>query len=435
MYSRIARSVAAALAVGAIGTLATVGSARAAGFSLPEASTAGIGTANAMVANPRDLGAIPYNAAAMGFHDKSSVALGALMIGPSFSVTTASGSHDSNGADWVGVPMIQAAIKVADRWRVGLGLTAPFGLETRWPYGSFPALSQSATVRLPAPVGRVSIPTASHPTNSKLEILDLAPSVAFRVNEDLSLAAGLDIYWAKSAELNSNLGSMSGDGTGVGFNLGLLYRVGALGLGASFHSASTLGLSGNFTPSNTILVALGRLPQGQSASLDLDLPWRLQLGARYEFTKELAAEFDWSYTGWSKFQQLVVTGDRTGARISTETNAWKNSGAYRLGLTWQVRPTTQLRLGYAYDETGQGDNNFSARVPDNNRQTFGIGVAQDLGRGFSVEAGYMYVMGEKRNVRSAVPYTSTSGVNGTDALNGQYEMSANLIGIELVMTF
>ena len=435
MHSRLARSVAAALAAGAIGTLGLQGSAHASGFALPEASTAGIGTANALVANPKDVGAIPYNAAAMGFHDKSSVALGVLMIGPSFSVATASGNHEGTGADWVAGPLFQAAIKVADRWRVGLGLTAPFGLETRWPYGTFPALSQSATLRLPAPLGTVTIPTASHPTTSKLEILDLAPTVAFRVNDSLSLAAGLDIYWVKSAELNSNLGAMSGDGTGVGFNLGLMYRLKALSLGASFHSAPTIGLSGNFTPSNTTLVALRRLPQGQPASLDLNLPWRLQLGVRYEITKEVAAEFDWSYTGWSKFDRLVVTGDRTGTQISSETNAWSNANAYRLGLTWQVLPATQLRLGYAYDETGQGDDYFSARVPDNNRQTFGIGVAQDLGRGFSVEAGYMYVMGEKRNYRSAVPYTATSGVNGTTALNGEYEMSANLIGIEVVMTF
>ena len=435
MHSRIVGSVAAALVAGAIGILGAQGSALAAGFSLPEASTAGISMANAMVANPKELGAIPYNAAAMGFHDNSSLVLGAIMVGPSFSVTTASGSHDSKGANWLGGPMIQAAIKVADRWRVGLGVTAPFGLETRWPYGTFPALSQSATLQLPAPLGRVTIPTASHPTTTKLEILDLAPSVAFRINDTLSLAAGLDVYWAKSAQLDSNLGSMSGDGTGFGFNLGVLYRIQALSLGASFHSASTINLSGNFTPSNVTLVALGRLPPGQQASLDLNLPWRLQLGARYEITKDLAAEFDWSYTGWSKFDQLVVTGDPTGTRISTETNAWKNSSAYRLGLTWQMRPTTQLRLGYAYDETGQGNDYFSPRVPDSNRQIFGIGVAQDLGRGFSVEAGYMYVMGEKRNFRSADPYTGTSGVNGTNAINGQYEMSANLIGIAVAMTF
>lgn len=435
MHSKLVRPVTAALAAGALCTLGAAGTARASGFALPEASTAGMATSNAMVANPRELGAIPYNASAMGFHDSSSLALGLLLINPSFSVQTASGDHDSYGAEWFGGPMIQAAIKVADRWRIGLGITAPYGLETRWRYGTFPALSRSATVRLPAPYGPVTIPTGNQPTVSKLEIMDAAPTVAFKVNDNLSLSAGLDIYWARSAQLNSNLGSLDGDGTGVGFNLGFLYRIDAFSVGASFNSGATLGLSGDYTAQNSTMVALRRIAPSQSASLDLDLPWRLQVGLRYEITKDIAAEFDWSYVGWSRFKELVVTGDATGGVISREMNDWSNASAFRLGLTWQVRPTTQLRVGYAYDQTGQGDQFFSARVPDNDRQTFGLGIAQDLGRGFSIEASYMYVMAEQRNFRSATPYTATSGVNGTTALNGDYEMHANLIGIALNMKF
>lgn len=433
MHSKIARAVAAALAAGTIGTFGVVDNAAASGFALPEISAAGAATANAMVANPEEIGAIPYNAAAMGFHN-SSVAAGAIMIGPSFRVTTSNGEHDSQGADWVAVPMIQGAVKVHDQWRIGFGINAPFGLETRWPfsasppYGTFPALSMSRQI---AP--GVVVPTGNHPTSSKLEILDFVPTAAYRVNQDLSLAAGLDVYWVKSAELNSNLGQMSGDGTGLGFNLGLMYRVKALTLGVSYHSASTIGIDGDYMPLNSTLVRLGRLAQGQSASVDLDLPWRLQVGARYELNETVAAELDWSYTGWSEFNRLVVVGD-TGDLISYDTNDWSNSSAYRFGLTWQARPATQLRFGYAYDETGQGGNHFSARVPDSDRQLFSLGLAQDLGSGYSIEASYMYVLANERNVRSAVPYTG-GAPNGTSAINGKYEMDANLIGIEIVKVF
>ncbi len=435
MHSKIARAIAAAIAAGSLGVLGVPGNARAAGFALPEISAAGTATANAMVANPKEIGAIPYNPAAMGFHD-SSVALGVIMIGPSFSVTTANGKHDSEGADWLAGPMIQAAIKINEQWRVGFGVNAPFGLETRWPYGTYPALSQSVTTRFPAPIGRATIPTGNHPTASKLKILDMVPTLAYRVTDSLSLALGANVYWAKSAQLNSNLGQMSGDGTGLGFNLGLMYQWQALTLGASYSSASTIGIDGNYAPLNNNLVLAGALAQGQPATVDLNLPWRLQLGARYAFTKELAAEVDWTYTGWSEFQRLEVVGDRTGALISAETNDWSDSSAYRLGLTWQVRPATQLRAGYAYDETGQGDEHFSARVPDNDRQLFSLGVAQDLGNGFSVEASYMYVLANSRNYRSAVPYRlGVTEVNGSSAINGEYEMDANLIAIEVGKTF
>ncbi len=429
MNHKIAHAIAAILATGAIGTQ---GEALASGFSLPEISAAGIGTANALVANPVETGAIPYNPSAMGFHDASSLSLGAVMIGPSFSVETASGNHDGNGADWHVGPLIQAAIKVNDQWRVGLGVNAPFGLETRWKVGTFPKLSQ--TVTFPTMMGPVTVPTASHPTESKLEILDFVPAAAYRVTDNLSLSAGLDLYWAKSATLNSNVGKLHGDGTGAGFNLSALYQRDALSVGVAFRSAATVGIDGTYTALSTPLVAAGRLSPSQTAKVDLDLPWRLQIGLRYAFTDQLAAEFDWTRMGWSEFDTLEVKGKQTGDMIFADTNAWSDANAYRLGLTYQIRPETQLRFGYSYDETGQGDDHFSARVPDNDRQLFGIGLAQGLGQGFSLEAGYMYVKADERNYRSSTPYEGGAS-NGTDALDGKYEMDAHLIGIELVKVF
>lgn len=412
--------------------LAAQDSALAAGFSLPEASTAGVGTANALVANPDEIGAFPYNPAAMGFHDSSSVALGTILIGPSFSVDTASGSHDSQGADWLTSPTFQMAFKVNDKWRVGLGLSAPFGLETRWPDGTFPALS--GTVTLPIPPTYPKVPR-SQPTASKLEILDFTPTATFRVNDDLSLAAGLDVYWAKTAELDSTAAKLSGDGTGLGFNLSALYRQGPWSFGATFRSAATLGLEGDFEPLSKTLVALKRLAPAQSAELDVDLPWRLQVGGRYAFDERLAVEFDVTRTGWSEFNDLEIKGKGTGILIFRDSNDWEDANAYRLSATYQLSEATQLRAGYAYDETGQGDDHFSARVPDSDRHLFSLGVAQSLGHGFSLEASYMYVLGVDRDYRSSRHYTTGSDINGSDALDGDYSMDAHLIGLELVKVF
>ena len=170
--------------------------------------------------------------------------------------------------------------------------------------------------------------------------------------------------------------------------------------------------------------------------MDLDLPWRLQLGVRYEVSDELAVEFDWTRSGWSKFDKLTVKGRRTGEVIFTDTNAWDDANAYRIGMTYQLRPATQLRLGYAYDETGQQDDHFSARVPDNDRHLFGIGVGQDLGQGLSLEAGYMYVKFEDRDYRGSRQYLGLGDdINGSNAIDGDYAASAHLIGIEIRKTF
>jgi long-chain fatty acid transport protein len=411
------------------------GAAVASGFSLPELSAAGVGTTNALVANPAEPGAFPYNPAAMAFHPASSLAIGGHLIDPSFTLDNAAGSHTSEGADWVGAPSFQGAFRLSDEWRVGLGINTPFGLETRWGLDTFPALSGATPVKIP-PIGTVAIPNGNPPTESKLEIFDFVPTASYRVNESFSAAAGLDIYWVKSAVLNSELAGLNGTGTGVGFNLSFLYKHDAWSAGASFHSAATVGIDGSYTPLSPTLVALGILKPAQGATLDLDLPWRLQLGARYAITPALAVEFDWTRTGWSQFNQLQVQTQGAGAVLFTDTNAWSDANAYRIALTYAIRPTTELRLGYSYDETGQGNDNFSARIPDSDRHLFGIGIAQQLGKGYTVEAGYMYVRFKERNYSGTHPYTGLgSDLNGSDALDGTYKANASLVALELRKTF
>lgn len=391
----------AALPAALLTALAAGPAAQASGFAVPESSVAGLGTANAMVANPDEIGAFVYNPAAMAFHDQSSLAVGALMIGPDFSVRTDSGSHDSAGADWLAAPMLQAALRINDQWSVGLGVTAPFGLETRWETGTFPALTNSAPLPSPPfPAGN-TIPLSPQPTASELEIVDINPTATYRVNQHLALSAGADIYWGKSAQLNSSITQLEGDGTGLGFNVSALYVKDALSLGINFHSAATVELDGTYSVLDSNLVATQFSAPSQSGELDLDLPWRLQLGIRYEVTPQLAVEVDWTRTGWSEFKEIKVIGDLNGDTIVQDTNDWSDANAYRLGATYQLTDQTQLRFGYSYDETGQEDDYFSPRIPDNDRHLFSLGVSHALQDGWQVEAGYMYVMISERDVRGS----------------------------------
>ena len=408
---------------------------QASGFAVPELSTAGIGTANALVANPIDRGAAPYNPAAIAFHDQSWLSLGSLLIGPEFSVHTASGKHDSAGADWLAAPMLQAAIRINERWSAGLSINAPFGLETRWDTGTFPPLTGNIPLPPPPAGPGGSVPASPQPTQSTLQTLDFSPTVSYAISDELAVAVGADLYWVKSAKLNSSITQLEGDGTGLGFNISALYAKGPFSAGINFHSSSTVTVDGSYSVLNPTMVLIGALQPSQTAELDLELPWRLQLGIRYELTPALAAEFDWTRNGWSGFDQIQVKGDLVGASLFEDVNNWEDANAYRLGLTYQLREPTQLRFGYAYDETPQGDAHFSARVPDNDRHLFGIGVGHNLGDGWQVEAGYMYVMFEDRNYRSATAYLGGAEINGTDAINGDYEANAHLIGLEVSKSF
>jgi long-chain fatty acid transport protein len=344
MVKRIRVAVRAALATG-LSLFLAYPTAHASGFSVPEFTALGTATTNAVVANPDETGAFAYNPSAMGFHGSSSLALGTVLVNPKFDVTTASGNHESQGADWFAAPIVQAAIKVHEQWRVGFGVTAPFGLETRWDVGTLPKLSGSVRVptgaRPPFPAA-VTVPAGSHPTTSKLEAVALTPALVYKVNDDLSLGAGIDYYKARESKLNSQLGKLEGDGGGWGWNVNLLYRHQAWSFGANFHSATTLEIDGVYAPLNRNLVLLGGLEPGQLARIDLNLPWRLQLGVRYAIDEALAVEVDWTRTGWSEFESLDVIGTQDGL-ITSESNAWKDANAYRFGLTYDVRPVSGLK--------------------------------------------------------------------------------------------
>jgi long-chain fatty acid transport protein len=422
----------------ATATVLTTQQIQASGFAVPELSVLGVGTANALVANPDDPGAIPYNPAAIAFHQQSVWSAGTLLINPNFTVRTDTGKHDSEGAEWHALPLLNAAVHVDDKWALGMSVNAPFGLETRWPVGTFPELTREAP--LPAPLPELTVPLSAQPTQSKAEIIDFTPTLTYAINDSLAVAAGANIYWVKSAQFNSTLTQVDGDGSGFGFNVSAMFVQDALSLGLNFHSSATLALEGFYTATNPTLVQIYQgtngmvgIPPSQSAELDLDLPWRLQLGVRYEITDDIAAEVDWTRTGWSEFQELRIDL-KPGGTLVSDRNEWNDANAYRFGVTYQVHPNTQLRFGYSYDETPQGDDYFTPRIPDSDRHLFALGLGQSLGQGWELEAAYMYVMNEERDYTGARPYTG-GATNGTTAYAGDYDAHAHLISLGISKRF
>lgn len=418
---------------GGLGLITASSGALGSGFALPEISVAGVGTANALVANPREVGAIAYNPAAMAFHERSSLSAGALFFSPNLKVTTASGEHDSQSEDTVFIPALQGALRLDERWSLGLGLNSQFGLETNWELGTFPALS----VPIPTGVSGVSLPAGLfHPAQSKLELVTATPTVTYRVNENLGASLGLDYYHLRTVSFDTHAVRIKGDeGDGWGWNLGLMYNQGPWTVAANYHSSLTVKGSGEYRVLNPILTLMGMTTQAVEA--DLNLPWRTQLGIRYAFTDQLAAELDYTRTGWSEFDTVAFTSKDTGQVAAASVNNWQDANAYRLGLTYDVTLDTQLRLGYTLDETGQSDGHFSARIPDSDRQLFGIGLAHQLSDGWQLEAGYMYVLFDDNAYHGEHVFNPAADrdPNGSTALQGDYEADVHIIALGLSKRF
>ena len=402
--------------------LFTAVNVQASGFAIPERSAAGMGMANALVANPDDISALAYNPSLAVFHQQANISNSLMLIKPTLEVTpsaTGGSYQESQGDRNVWIPGLSGHLTLPNQTALILNVSAPFGLETNWPNGTFPeaASYDPSSGLLPGTTG------AAQPTDSKLAILGVSPSVAFKINDHTAFALGLDYYQVREVAFNAVAKQNEGDGDGWGYNLSFTNQPTAnITLGLSYHSPATANIEGTTVASS-----------GTSrATTELTLPWRVQLGLQAAINDDLALEFDITRTGWNNFNVLQINSDSP----TTSVNNWKDANTYHLGMQYALHDKTRLRLGYSYDKTRQPDRYFGARVPDSDRHLFGIGIGHQFDDGWNIDAGYMYVLFKDRAINnSTTPTPPGTDLNGTNAYNGTYKTHAHLLGITLSKHF
>ena len=396
---------------------------QASGFRIPESSVAGMSLSNAVVANSDIKGAMIYNPAIMSIQDeRRTVTFGLQNVALDANVKPENGVETgSQGDDSVWIPAFYYMSKVSKKWAWGLGLHAPFGLETKWPQGTFGLFSDLAAAIDPSIA-------ALEPEQSKLEVANLTPNVSYLINQNNSISVGINYYDVRKLIFNTQAIQINGNGEDFGYTLAYMYKRGAWSLGATYRSEVKVTADGTIT--------LG--PNTANASAEIEFPRMLQIGLRNQINQNLAVEFDVERTYWSSFDKLEIKHGLSTTPI-TSTNNWKDGNAYRLAGSYQLNNAWQLRFGYTLDETPQSDDYFTARIPDADRQLFSFGVSYKP-NSWEIEAGIMYIKFDDRTINQTTSYASriASGdtdPNGTDAFNGTYESSALIVGIGFTKTF
>lgn len=390
----------------------------ASGFRIPEVTVTGIATSNALVATTDELGSIAYNPAAISFHDGKHVMLGLNRISYETTVTPNVATSPSNGTSVTGVgedkfliPNLLVSATGENNAGFALLVNSPFGLETKWPAGTF---------------GFPGATSVLEPALSRIKMFNVNPNFSYKADENNSVAFGIDYYDVVDLQLNSQVIPIRGTGNGIGFNIGTLHKLGNnFSFGLSYRSSVTTSIKGSFDGSGVGQTIM-------AASAKVEFPDIFQIGVQYKPTDNIGIEVNADRTGWNSFGDISVTNS-TGTVLTTSSNNWKNSWAYRLGFNWKINSGTKLMLGYAYDNTPQPDSHFSARVPDADRQLYSIGASHDF-TDWKIEYAYMYVDVDDRTHNSATAYAG-GDANGTNAYNGTYESKVSLIGISASMKF
>jgi long-chain fatty acid transport protein len=305
-------------------------------------------------------------------------------------------------------------------WRAGLNVSAPFGLETNWGPGTFPAFSGPF-----APL---------EPSKTKLEMFNINPNIAYSLADNFSIAAGFDYYEVRDAVSDTQAIGVSGDGADTGWNVAALYVLENWGFGLSYRSNVKVQLNGEFD-------ATSLLGFGVDTETQLHFPDMLQIGVSYKAGRQLTLELDVEHTNWSKFKNIVVRSDGSvpsagivpGTELVRTENNWRDTYSYHLGLKYALNPDLQIRFGYTYNEDPQPESQFSARYPNSERHLFGGGVKYSINK-WDLEAGLLYARWEDRTVDNSAPYNG-GDPNGTEAFNGKYELSGIIGGVSVSRYF
>jgi long-chain fatty acid transport protein len=380
------------------------GGAAASGFALIEQSASGLGNAYAGgAAGAEDASTVFFNPAGMSRLSGKQIAVAVHDITPSakFSGTGASGTDmggDAGGSTFV--PNAYFTMEMQPNLKMGVGVNSPFGLQTEYDA---------------AWVGRYQA------IKSKIETINVNPSIAYQVNEALSLGAGVD-YQHISGEL-SNFAGIAGTATvkgtdyAWGYNLGALYNVSSsTRIGVAYRSAISYTLTGTVTTA---------LPAANGpVSLDLKLPDTLSLSGFHQLNDTWDVMADVTWTGWSTFKQVKVV-DGTGATISNTPENWKNTVRVSVGATQHYNEQWLARAGLAYDQAPVPDAFRTARIPDNNRTWLALGGQYKPAKASAIDFGYAHLFVSDSSINESNPAPALVGTykNKVDILSAQFTQS------------
>lgn len=422
----------------------------ASGFAITGKSTSSLGNAVSGTTVVADDATVVYSNPALmqSLHgDNMSVALHGIIAGVHFenegsTTTTATSSAPTTGPtdeqlDHIYyIPGFYYVTELSDDVRFGLGIYSPFGLgleyDDNW-------------------VGRYQT------TNSSLRTINISPAFSFAADDKLSLGMGIDIQYASAdlknavdfggicenqesylqamgyitscaaaglaAQQNDGSQTLTGHHWALGYSMGMTYDFNqATRMGISFHSATRHDVKGTSEFDNVPALFASSF-SNTDASLSIMLPENLSIGVRHSLTPRLDLLADYTWTRWSRYDELVVHFDN-GLPSARDEQNWKDVPRYSVGMDYQWKDDWKIRAGASYDVTPIPDaKHRSPRVPDSNKLTLALGSKLGLSERLDLDIALTYTLPSQADINT----TDSTGHN----LSGNYEVDTSYVSVQL----
>jgi long-chain fatty acid transport protein len=397
--------------------------ASASGFQLFEQNASSLGNAYAgSAAVAENASTIYYNPAGMTQLKDREFSTGVAAVGTSYKFTDhgssvgalAGSGNGGDGGGWGYVPNAYMSWALNKDLYVGVGMGAPFGLKTEYnnPW-----------------VG------AAQATMFDVKTYNINPSIAYRVNDKVSIGAGLSWQRLTADYTRQAAVTVSGstsplavdlEGESWGWNAGALFTLSPeTKIGVSYRSSVSYDLTGNINVSGT----LANAGQSSGAHASLKLPDTFILSGTHQLNNKWQLLGDISWTGWSSIPKIDIYRS-SGALAQTLDTDFKDTWRVAVGANYQYSSDIKLKYGIAYDQTPvKGASTRLVSLPDNDRTWLSTGVQWTLNKGSVLDVGltYLYVKDSK------ISNNQSSAGRGT--VTGDYTASAVILGVQYSYAF
>jgi long-chain fatty acid transport protein len=455
------------LLAGAVSLVAAVPRLAAQGFGVYEHDTCTMGRAGASAARPcADGSAIYFSPAGLAGLPGTRISAGLTLIGAQGGYTDdILGTRSDLKNSLIPVPNIYATHQFSPKLTAGIGLYAPYGLQTKWD----PNTSQGRFIGYFTDVRSIYIqPTIGYQISPNLKfgigVAYIHSTLKLKQRADLSTqvlpgsldsAAGLPLgttFGQLGAPVGTDFAdaSLEASGNGIAVNFGAIWQVSdKLSIGGHWLTRKEIKYKGNatFRPVATGLVlpvAVGPLPAGTpvdavlgpefgpggplsngAVSTSINMPPQGSIGFAYKVSNDWSVMADYQYVVWGWFNTINIDFANAGTPDLALHPASKDTHGFRFGTEYQYNSKLQLRGGYLHHSGASSRTFVTPLLPEAARNEFTIGAGVALSPKFHADLAYQYIKQDDRR----------GTVNLAAGNTGLYTFSAHLFGIGLSYTF